>query len=82
MAVWLELRCERRGRNGSDCWSNQNNGPMLMAGADTQTGVAQAARDLFGDAAAQNWRRMKDGWVCPCCSASASPPSLQDRGTQ
>lgn len=73
MAVWMELRCERRGVSDTDCWSNQNSGPMLMSGEDTQVSVARAARELFADAAAGKWKRTREGWICPAC---ATAPAL------
>ena len=72
MAIWMELRCENRGRSIDDCWSNQNNGPMMMSGAGTQTAVIEAARELFAEAAIAKWKRTRDGWVCPCCAGALS----------
>lgn len=53
MAIWMELRCERRGEGRSSrdkpCHSDENNGPMLMAD-DTKKGVALVAGELFEEA--------------------------------
>jgi len=50
VAIWMELRCERRGEGRSSrsnpCFSDENSGPMLMAD-DTKKGVSVVAGDLF-----------------------------------
>lgn len=72
MAIWLELRCERRGEGRSSrnnpCFSDGNNGPMLMAD-DTKKAVGMAVSDLFEEAKSDGWERRKEGWVCPNCIA-------------
>ncbi|ECH9540619.1 hypothetical protein ABN36_18325 [Salmonella enterica subsp. enterica] len=74
MAIWLELRCERRGegRSSSDkpCLSDENNGPMLMAG-DTKKSAALVAGELFDEAKNDGWELYKEGWICPNCLAYA-----------
>lgn len=72
MSVWMELRCERRTRAGTGCWSNVNAGPMEMA-ADDQRSVIAVTRLLFAEARAGGWKRTKDGWVCPNCAAAPEP---------
>ncbi|MBX8914269.1 hypothetical protein [Enterobacter ludwigii] len=72
MAIWMELRCERRGEGRSSrenpCFSDENSGPMLMAD-DTKKGVSVVAGDLFEEARIDGWKRLKEGWVCPNCIA-------------
>ncbi|EHD0299395.1 hypothetical protein JYY74_004242 [Salmonella enterica subsp. enterica serovar Enteritidis] len=72
MAVWMELRCERRGdgrrQNDNPCHSDENSGPMLMAD-DSKKGVAFVAGELFEEAINDGWERRKEGWICPGCIA-------------
>jgi hypothetical protein len=72
MATWIELRCERRGRNNSKCHSNVNSGPMDLS-ADTRRAVIETLRDIERDAIKGGWRKLRDGWVCPACLKEASP---------
>lgn len=72
MAIWMELRCERRGEGRSSrdkpCFSDEGSGPMLMAD-DTKKGVSFVAGELFDEAKSDGWECRKEGWVCPNCIA-------------
>jgi hypothetical protein len=70
MAIWIELRCEKRGAGsgGEDrCWSDDNSGPMDMA-ADDQRSVLAVLKDLQAQAKQSGWTKTREGWVCPVCS--------------
>lgn len=83
MAIWMELRCERRGEGRSSrsnpCFSDENSGPMLMA-CDTKKDVVLVAGDLFEEAKNDGWERRKEGWVCPNCIAFESAAGIGVKG--
>lgn len=69
MAIWMEIRCEKRGDGRTDktrCWSDDNSGPTGMA-ADDQRSVVDVLREMQIEARRANWKRTRDGWVCPAC---------------
>lgn len=74
MAIWLEVRCERRGDgrspyHGFRCWSDDNNGPGLMAD-DNQSSVLKVLTELNNDCISAGWIKFRgEGWVCPACLA-------------
>lgn len=73
MAVFLELRCELRGRGLTGmarCWSDDNAGPQMLVD-DTHSEVRAATGELFATAHREGWARWGNGWVCPVCSANA-----------
>lgn len=73
MGTWIEIRCEDRteewaeGRPNERCWSNDNAGPMDMAG-DTLASVKGTIADLRKDALVSGWRMTRSGWICPHCA--------------
>lgn len=73
MAIWIELRCERRGEgldlsSGKRCWSGDNNGPGEMAD-DTLASMSSVYQFLRQDATKAGWKLIRgEGWVCPCCA--------------
>lgn len=72
MAIWIELRCERRGEgldasSGTRCWSDDNHGPGEMAD-DTLASMSSVYQFLKQDAANAGWELVRgEGWVCPSC---------------
>lgn len=71
MATWIELRCENRGtstEDGERCWSDDNSGPMGMAG-DTRESLLETVRDLEKDARDFGWQKTREGWLCTHCVA-------------
>lgn len=72
MAIWIELRCERRGdgrreSSGTRCWSDDNLGPGDLAD-DNQAGMIATYRYLKESALSVGWREFRgEGWVCPNC---------------
>ncbi|MBY4887755.1 hypothetical protein K5Y32_07385 [Pantoea sp. DY-15] len=70
MAIWIEFRCELRSEGIEDqskrCLSDDNIGPMEMAG-DTQKSVNETISMLGEIAKKEGWVRTRDGWVCPNC---------------
>lgn len=75
MAIWIELRCEKRGEGrekwNEPCWSDENNGPGEMAD-DTKTSVEKTLTFLATEAKKAGWKKLKEGWVCPCCLAQTT----------
>lgn len=75
MAIWIELRCERRGNGRSEyerdyyCWSDGNSGPGELTG-DTRKDMSDTYNFLSKAAKASGWKNKRgEGWVCPCCLA-------------
>lgn len=72
MAVWIELRCERRGGDMDRpsemyCWSDQNNDPGELA-YESVNGIREAYFNIKKDALDAGWKLVRgEGWVCPCC---------------
>lgn len=72
MAIWIELRCERRGdgrreSSGTRCWSDDNSGPGYLAD-DNREGMASTYKDLKDSALSGGWKNIRgEGWVCPNC---------------
>lgn len=72
MAMWLEIRCERRGsgRGTFDpmrCMSDDNQGPMGMY-ADDAASVKMGLATVRRMAIKGGWvQKRGEGWVCPCC---------------
>lgn len=64
MAVWLELRCDVRGRR---CYSDMNNGPMALA-KHSRAKVSLVLRNLETEACLDGWKRTREGLVCPVCA--------------
>ncbi len=74
MAVFLELRCELRGRGLTGvtrCWSDDNAGPQMLVD-DTHREVWAAAGELFASARRAGWVRWGNGWVCPACAITGA----------
>ena len=40
MAIWMEVRCDDRNGDVSDCYSRENEGPMILAADDTKSVAA------------------------------------------
>ncbi|WP_324030128.1 hypothetical protein GC087_07165 [Pantoea sp. JZ2] len=74
MAIWLEIRCERRGAGRSEydgfrCWSDDNEGPGVMSD-DSQRGLIFSHKELVDDCKSAGWNKVRgEGWVCPACFA-------------
>lgn len=75
MAIWVELRCERRGEGRASwqnpCWSDDNNGPGELAD-DTQQGIRYVYQLLTEEAKKAGWKLIRgEGWVCPNCQENS-----------
>ncbi|HLN23865.1 MAG TPA: hypothetical protein VK558_07775 [Patescibacteria group bacterium] len=73
MAVWMEIRCDYRSEHkiifpDEPCWSDENNGPMEMAG-NTQQSAIRNHRFLARDAKKAGWAFKNGEWICPTCWA-------------
>jgi len=72
MAIFLEVRCERRGDGRSPygdfrCWSDDNNGPAMLA-CDDHASVSKVLTELNQDCIKAGWKKFRgEGWVCPAC---------------
>lgn len=83
MAVWIELRCERRGEYPDAityedrCWSDDNHGPGLLAD-DNAGSIARTYAMVKQDALNSGWQHTRsEGWVCPNCAKRPKPEGDQ-----
>lgn len=67
MAIWLEIRCEKRGEI-PDCWSDRNDGPSALSSED-RVSVLASLSGMEKQGRASGWKRTRLGWICPNCAA-------------
>lgn len=81
MALWIEIRCERRGDEGFDsCLSDIDAGPIMGIFGDSISEAKAAVKLLNLEAIRYGWRRRKDGWHCPKCHAMLTAAQAQGGG--
>lgn len=74
MAIWVELRCERRSNGRAEyskhyCWSDGNDGPGALTDENQQS-VIRTLRELKEEAIKAGWKSIRgEGLVCQSCLA-------------
>lgn len=67
MAIWMEIRCDNRDKDVVECLSNEDIGPMEMAGNDANS-INEIWNDLLNQALNNSWIKRGDYLVCPKCA--------------